>query len=207
MKNLIILISCSFLISACVPVSGGYGETQEARDIRKAEKNLSDEEKAARKAERKAIENAKIEAGLEKVRAKVAASKAHYAKKKQQKNAERMAQHRKALSQNYGSVRCDSIDAVASDKSYSAEDKKLIKSYLTQHGFNQRDVDLLSNEWGTFSTGMSGMGMKCLGYKIVNDAFYSGVGHRWQMQKTGDTRYVYLKGNGTNKGMIVDSWN
>ena len=54
---------------------------------------------------------------------------------------------------------------------------------------------------------MSGLGIKCLGFNIVNNSFYSGSGHQWQMQRLGEGSYVYLKGDGTDKGMIVDAWN
>ena len=110
--------------------------------------------------------------------------------------------------QNKDSWDCRPAFSVITSKSYNDEDKKLVTGYFARNGFNDRDIELLvNNEWGTIGTGMSGLGIKCLGFNIVNNSFYSGSGHQWQMQRLGEGSYVYLKGDGTDKGMIVDAWN
>lgn len=105
-------------------------------------------------------------------------------------------------------IQCAHISRIIQDRKYNTKDRAYLKSYLRKSKLNSRDIHfILDTEWGTFGTGMSALGMQCLGYRLINKSYYSGTGHRWQMQISGYSNYVYLRGNGTETGMIVDSWN
>ena len=80
-----------------------------------------------------------------------------------------------------------------------------------KRGLNRRDIDVLFDTNSDFGTGMSFNGLSCsIRYgRVINRAFYPGIGHQWQYEtgSGGATQYVYLQGNGEPSGMIVTSWN
>lgn len=82
-------------------------------------------------------------------------------------------------------------------------DLDLYAKALRQH-LPARDVELIAQR--SYGTGMTFNGLRCLSPNgRVNDAFYPGVGHRWQVVY--GSEYVYLEGDGTPEGMRVVAWN
>lgn len=86
---------------------------------------------------------------------------------------------------------------------YAALEKRLRGAGLTS-----RDFELLRNGGQSFGTGQTYVGLVCsLGYEPnVNKAFYPGIGNQWQVVTQYQT-YIYLQGDGTERGMRVTSWN
>lgn len=84
---------------------------------------------------------------------------------------------------------------------------KIIEAELRRRGFSSRDREILMNRSATYGTGMSMDGLECAANQRlrVNDSFYPGLGHTWQVPF--GTNFVYLKGNGERENMKVSSWN
>lgn len=90
-------------------------------------------------------------------------------------------------------------------RTYTPADRAVVAKSLKKRGFKARDIELITT--GDFGTGMTFAGLKCVAPYIsrINESFYPGIGHQWQVVY-GD-QYVYLEGNGTEAGMRVTSWN
>ena len=83
----------------------------------------------------------------------------------------------------------------------------MLRAELKKRGLIKRDIEIIADRESIYGTGMTFSGLSCaLGFEPeTNKAFYSGIGHRWQAV-TGEG-YVYLEGDGTERGMRVRSWN
>lgn len=85
----------------------------------------------------------------------------------------------------------------------SQADLDLYSTALRKH-LPARDVELITQR--SYGTGMTFNGLRCIAPNVhVNDAFYPGIGHRWQAVNGSD--YIYLEGDGTPEGMRVIAWN
>jgi len=104
------------------------------------------------------------------------------------------------------SVQC-AILQNSSTKSVAPDDQSFISSELKRLGNNKRDIEILMNPTKIYGTGMSYRGLECAakGSLSRNTSFYSGVGHQWQVPF--GSGFVYLRGDGTEKGMKVYAWN
>lgn len=82
-------------------------------------------------------------------------------------------------------------------------DRASIFSEISKLGLNRRDLEILKDPEHIYGTGMSYRGLECAaGGKLnPNKSFYQGVGHRWQVPF--GSGFVYLEGNGTERGMRV----
>jgi len=92
-------------------------------------------------------------------------------------------------------------------QAYTQEDLNVLTPILRQQGLSGRDIELLNSRSQAFGTGQTFLGLACsAGYfPQVNKSFHQGVGHRWQAVM--GSQYVYLEGDGTNRGMKVTGWN
>jgi hypothetical protein len=83
----------------------------------------------------------------------------------------------------------------------------MLRAELKRRGLIERDIEIITDKISIYGTGMTLTGLSCaLRFEPeTNKAFYSGIGHRWQAV-TGEG-YVYLEGDGTERGMRVTSWN
>ena len=92
---------------------------------------------------------------------------------------------------------------------WSIKDKNRAYKILRKRGFSKRDADLISDQGIIYGTQMTFRGLKCTtagNLAIVNKAFYPYIGHEWQVE-VGEFEFVYLRGDGTEKGMRVFAWN
>lgn len=89
----------------------------------------------------------------------------------------------------------------------AAADLDHIFSEIRKLGLNRRDIEILRDQEHVYGTGMSYRGLECAGGGKLypNKAFYSGLGHRWQVPF--GSGFVYLEGDGTEAGMRVTAWN
>ena len=90
---------------------------------------------------------------------------------------------------------------------YTMADRSIASAGLKNRGMSSREIEIILDPTLAYGTGMTFKGLSCsLGYEPqTNRSFYQGVGHRWQAV-TGNG-YVYLEGDGTERGMRVTSWN
>jgi len=87
-----------------------------------------------------------------------------------------------------------------------AASMKIIAPHLRRAGFTAREVEIASDPRVTFGTGISFTALTCMeDVQVVNEAFYPGLGHQWQVKVGGS--YVYFEGDGTPAGMRVRAWN
>lgn len=105
----------------------------------------------------------------------------------------------------YGGV-CDLTRRQLNDFGQSKAEN-MLEAELKRRGLTNRDIELITDREAIYGTGMTFTGLSCALRREprTNKAFYGGVGHRWQAD-TG-FGYVYLEGNGTDRGMRVTSWN
>lgn len=84
-------------------------------------------------------------------------------------------------------------------------ERAFLTAEMQQSGMSARDIAFAFNPRQGLQTGLSYRAVKCIGGGLINDAFYPGAGHQWQMQL--GSNYVYLEGDGTFGGMFVTAWN
>jgi hypothetical protein len=86
-------------------------------------------------------------------------------------------------------------------------DREVYRAALNKRGLSRRDAEIVTSTSADFGTGMTYAGLECSadGRLATNKAFYTGLGHRWQV-RFGNS-FVYLEGDGTPSGMIVTAWN
>jgi len=91
---------------------------------------------------------------------------------------------------------------------YTRDDLIGLEAEMRRRGLRARDIEILRLRNRSYGTGQSFDGLVCsIGYTPkVNEAFYSGIGHRWQAILEGGD-YVYLEGDGTPSRMLVTGWN
>ena len=87
----------------------------------------------------------------------------------------------------------------------TAADKAMIEPAMMAAGLTPREIAYAEAGAPSISTGDTYRQVVCHGGTLINDAFYSGTGHQWQMRV--GSSYVYLEGDGTEGGMRVTGWN
>jgi|GEM_PF-5869562 len=104
---------------------------------------------------------------------------------------------------------CQTIRISENSADWSESDKKAAYDLLRKRGFSKRDADLISDKGEYYGTGMTYKGLVCsTGTPTrVNKSFYQYSGHNWQVVLGDHSDFVYLRGNGTESGMKVTSWN
>jgi len=110
------------------------------------------------------------------------------------------------FSRQSGSVKCAMLRN-SSSKGLSPTARQVVMKEYKSLGLNKRDLEILSDPDATYGTGMTFPGLECAAGRplSINDSFYSGSGHHWQVPF--GSGYVYLRGDGTKSGMTVHSWN
>lgn len=95
----------------------------------------------------------------------------------------------------------------AAEKYLSDEDQSFVRRGFSSIGLNPRDLEILTDAATVYGTGMSFAGLECAaGANLAkHTAFYPGTGHQWQVRF--GTDFVYLRGDGTDRGMKVYAWN
>jgi hypothetical protein len=89
----------------------------------------------------------------------------------------------------------------------SAADDEAYRRAFAGRGLSARDVEIILNPSADYGTRMTFLGLQCSAGRPleVNKSFYQGIGHNWQVPF--GSGYVYLEGDGTERGMRVTSWN
>lgn len=93
-------------------------------------------------------------------------------------------------------------------KTLTREDIAALEKVMRGSGISSRDMEVIRLRNQSYGIGQSFLGLSCsLAMALpVNDAFYQGVGHQWQVPLI-DGGFVYLEGDGTPTGMKVTGWN
>jgi len=91
---------------------------------------------------------------------------------------------------------------------YTQADFAAIETTMRDEGLTTRDIELIRRRSSTYGTNQTYAGLACsLGYEPrINRSFYPGTGHQWQAIISSST-FIYLRGDGTPRGMRVYAWN
>ena len=206
-KSILIMMASLLVLTACSTLAERLAEEHTAKKQQIAEENTAKEQQIRKERAAKIhAEHVKKQAKKAQEKTKRDAENEQIELEWQQEQAALLVRYKESLKRDTGYVQCRVVYNIRLVEGYTEQDKEYVAAYLRRNHLTKRDTDvILNNSWGTPAIGLSGIAMKCMGYRIVNSSYYAGSKQRWQMNK-GST-YVYLTGDGTDTGMFVDGWN